>query len=149
MGRPEKNDRERSRPSKKGRRKRGPEDDDVRASACRSITGASFPAYLRPVEAQTNAGHPEPRRRRGTSQYALSKQAKKCAQSRLCEILHLVQDDNAQFAALRKAVVILGSLLIVRRSALPRRDDLRTWSHATGLHQRVRSRRSIMEQTAR
>jgi hypothetical protein len=27
----------------------------------------------------------------------------------------------------QKAVVILDSLIIVRRSALPRRDDLRTW----------------------
>ena len=44
------------------------------------------------------------------------------------------------------SVVILGSLLIVRRSALQRRDDLRTWFRATGLHQRVRSRRSILEQ---
>ena len=77
-------------------------------------------------------GHPEPRRRRGTSQYALSKQAKKCAQSRLCEIFHFVQDDNAQFAALRKAVVILDSLLIIRGSTLARRDDLRTWFRATG-----------------
>ena len=49
----------------------------------------------------------------------------------------------------RKAVVILDSLLIVRRSALPRRDDLRTWFRATGLHQRVWSRRSIVEQTTR
>jgi hypothetical protein len=77
-------------------------------------------------------GHPEPCRRRGTSQYALSKQAKKCAQSRLCEILHFVQDDNAQFAALRKAVVILDSLLIIRGSTLARRDDLRTWFRAMG-----------------
>jgi hypothetical protein len=54
-----------------------------------------------------------------------------------------------QRAVLRKSVVILDSLFIVRRSALPRRDDLRTWFRATELHWRVRSRRLVLEQTAR
>jgi hypothetical protein len=40
-----------------------------------------------------------------------------------------------------KAVVILVSPPIVRRSTLPRCDDLRTWFRSPGLYQRVRSRK--------
>jgi len=44
------------------------------------------------------------------------------------------------------SVVIPRVAPYVARSTLPRRNDLRTWFRAAGPHQRVRSRRSTMEQ---
>jgi hypothetical protein len=150
MGHREKNDRERSRPSKKGRRKPGPEDDDVRASACRSITGAGFPAYLRPVAAPDQCGV-IPSRADGEGLHSTH------SVNKLRSVLNL--DCARSFISFR--MTRRNSRPCEKQLSFPTRYLLfvaRRWRVVTicapgsarrGLHQRVRSRRSIMEQTAR
>jgi hypothetical protein len=80
-----------------------------------------------------------------------------CASGRRgCGCYRMVAVEKAEAARQRLAASIFPEngchsrlAIYLARSALPRRDDLRTWFRATGLHRRVRSRRSIMEQTTR